>query len=1056
LALCTNCGTDNPERAKFCLECGATLAQASEASRGARKLVTVLFADVVGSTALGEQLDPETMRSALGRYFSAARTILERHGGTVEKFIGDAVMAVFGIPLMHEDDALRAVRAALELRSEIGRLNDVLTAERHLRVEFRIGVNSGTVVAGGTEGSGSFVTGDAVNVAARLEQAAGAGEILIGDATYRLVRDFVEAEPSAPIAVKGKTGEMSAHRVLGLTGVAGTGMAVRQLPFVGRRRELIRLREAFDDASADRRCMLFTLLGSAGVGKSRLVVEFLAELSGNARILRGRCLPYGEGITYWPVAEIIRAASGGTEEDDAVAIKAHLVERLAGDSNAERVAELLTSILGLSVANAPPEERFWAVRRFLEAQAREQPLICIVEDIHWAEPAMLDLLENVADLSRDAPILLLCTARPELLEARATWGGGKVNATTILLEPLNAELTRELVAGLVGDAGLEPHVVERILATAEGNPLFAEEIVRMLTDDGPGRADGEPVQIPTSVQAVIAARLDRLPAYERGIAERAAVAGRVFERSAVLELVRDDERERVPAALLALMRKELVQPSPADLTADEAFRFRHMLIRDTAYGALPKQDRAELHERFARWVERMAADRLAEYAEILAYHFDLAQRYRRELGLDDAHSAELSERAGELLREAAHRAYLRGESASSMKLAQRAADLLPDGTGQCQALITLTLAADFAYDFDVAGVAMDRLLSAALASGDEAATWKARLFDVWRQMWGNPKFRVETASPAVSAAIAAFERLGDEHGLAIAHRTLAEVYLGLAQWEQSKAAAERGLPHALLSGDVPIEGLLRNRTLGGALWGPTPVAELLQIADRTIAEITSAASRASSLGMRGMAHAMAGHAAAARADVEESLRVKSELGDPGYQWSFTSTPVEMVLGDLDAADFRATSTIAVLEKLGETGARSTVLGFRARIAFEQGRPDDEVAGYANACRELASDDDIVSQTQWRAALALVAARAGRIDEAKRLIEEASTVIGTSDFLYELGLTAQDRGYIHERAGEIEAARREYGAALRHFEAKGDVMDAGRVRERLAALGQSGS
>jgi predicted ATPase len=468
------------------------------------------------------------------------------------------------------------------------------------------------VVAGG-EGSGSFVTGDAVNVAARLEQAAGAGEVFIGDATYRLVRDYVDVEVLPPLVAKGKSGDVRAHRLVGLVG--GPGSAARSAEgaatFVGRRRELSRLGEAFDDAVAERRCFLFTLLGSAGVGKSRLVAEFIGAHAAEATVLRGRCLPYGEGITYWSLGEIVRGAVGATDEDESELVAARISESLADDQNASRVADVLMSLLGVSTTNAPAEERSWAFRRFLEALARDRPLICLVEDTHWAESALLDLLENVADWTRDAPIMLLCTARPELLETRPMWGGGKVNATTLLLEPLNAEATRELVESLVLPTPLDPRLIDQILTTAEGNPLFAEEIVRMLADDGqaPGTED---LHIPTSVQAVIAARLDRLPPNERAVAERASVAGRVFERGAVLELVRDDERGGVPGALLALMRKELVQPSPADLTADEAFRFRHMLIRDTAYDALPKQERADLHERFAGWIERVAADRIDE------------------------------------------------------------------------------------------------------------------------------------------------------------------------------------------------------------------------------------------------------------------------------------------------------------------------------------------------------------------------------------------------------------------------------------------------------------
>jgi class 3 adenylate cyclase/tetratricopeptide (TPR) repeat protein len=1050
VALCTNCGTDNPERAKFCLECGATLPATSEAPRGSRKLVTVLFADVVGSTALGERLDPETMRAALARYFAASRAVLERHGGTVEKFIGDAVMAVFGIPTLHEDDALRAVRAALELRAEIARLNDELAAERGLRVEFRIGVNSGMVVAGGGDGSGSFVTGDAVNVAARLEQAASAGEVLIGEATHRLVRDYVEVEASPPIAAKGKSDEVHAYRLLGLS---GTAVAVRQLPFVGRRRELGRLREAFDDATADRRCVLFTLLGSAGVGKSRLVAEFLAENAGSVTVLRGRCLPYGEGITYWPIAEIVRSAVGAGEDDDAATIAAHIGHALAGEANSERIADLLLSVLGLSIANAPPEERYWAVRRFIESRTRTGPLVCLIEDIHWAEPALLDLLENVADWTRDAAVLLLCTARPELIEVRPTWGGGKVNATTILLEPLTPDSTRQLVAGLVGQAQLPESVVDRILAAAEGNPLFAEEIVRMLADDGELRVDVGQVAIPSSVQAVIGARLDRLPAAERAIAERAAVAGRVFERGAVLELVREEDRDGVPAGLLALMRKELVQPSQPDLTPDEAFRFRHMLIRDTAYEGLQKQDRAELHERFAGWVERVAGDRLDEYREILGYHLELAVRYRRELGLEDDQTAQLAVRAGEQLSGAGRRAYLRGEHDAATKLLQRATGLLPAGAPRRAALTTLSLAAGAAHHSQTAIDAAGQLGDDARTAGDEAGVLKASLLPTAPRSFYDPEFVPSDLIPEVIAAIEVFERVGDAQGSAIALHALSIIYLGLAYWQRSRGAAERGLVHALAAGEGPMADDLRFLIANAAAWGPTPVAEQLRLIDEIMEAVASRAVRANLISLRALGHAMAGDAGPARADIAEGLRIKSELGDPDLAWLFPAAPVEMILGDRETAEAALEHSIQVLERMGETGQRSTMFGLRARNAFDLGRPESEIVAYAEECRRLAAADDMVSQRQWRAALAIAAARAGRADEAKRLIDDAQTFIekDEADFLYELALTANDSGYIHAQAGEAEAARREFEKALALFEQKGDVMDAARVRERLAAL-----
>jgi class 3 adenylate cyclase/tetratricopeptide (TPR) repeat protein len=1062
MVTCTNCGTENPERAKFCLECGATLAPPSADGHGTRKLVTVLFADVVGSTALGERLDPETMRTLLGRYFRAARTVLERHGGTVEKFIGDAVMAVFGIPVVHEDDALRGVRAAVELREAINNINDELAAERGLRLEFRIGVNSGEVVVGSTDGaSGSLVTGDSVNVAARLEQAAAPAEVLIGHATYRLVRDFVTAEPAPPLAAKGKSEPLLAYRLLGLaTARERQGAGRVELPFVGRRREQARLREAFEDAGLERRCYLFTLLGSAGVGKSRLVAEFLAGIGTEATVVGGRCLPYGEGITYWPIGEVVRMAAGVEEGDDAAAARARIADLVAGEPDAERIANLVAGAVGLSTEAAPREEVFWALRRLLETLARERPLVCLIEDIHWAEPTLLDLLEHVSDWSRDAPILLLCTARTELLDMRPTWGGGKLNSTTILLEPLTSDLTRELVESLLGQRGLPRPILDRILQTAEGNPLFAEEIVRMLIDEGLLRSAGEgdkwtfdvsleQVPIPTSVQAVIAARLDRLPVQERMVAERAAVAGRVFERDAVQALVPDGERDDVPAHLLALVRKEFVQPDRSELSADDAFRFRHLLIRDTAYEALSKQERSELHERFADWLEAVTGDRVNEYAEIVGYHLEQAQRYRRELGLDDQRTAELAQRAGVRLADAGRRAHHRGDPDGAIKLISRAISILPDSVGRREAMVSLIASAIMVGQWQVARRVSAQLLADAHAAHDEPATWKARLLDQAARMWSDPSFSYDATVRDIANAIPVFELANDHQGLAIAYQAEQDVHLGNAQWAKAMSAAERALEHAGAAGEPAMEDAFRGFLTNAALWGPTPVPAILEIAERNLAQTRSRMAMAAIIASRALARAMAGDSRGARADIAEAMRLRIEVLGEGRAHVFTAGGVEDALGDLAAAEAAYRATATALEAKGETGGRSTIVGDLALVLFERGRPDDEVVELVELCRTLASPDDAVAQAHH--VRALVEARAGRHVEASRLIADATAIVEQTDFTWLRGVIAGDRGRLHEWAGDLDAARAEYEQALKLFEDKGDVMDAERVRQLMAGL-----
>ncbi|MGH2817543.1 MAG: adenylate/guanylate cyclase domain-containing protein [Actinomycetota bacterium] len=507
-----------------------------------RKTVTVLFADVSGSTALGERLDPESLRGVMSRYFDEMRSAVEDHGGTVEKFIGDAVMAVFGVPVVHEDDALRAVRAAAQMREILAALNNELDREWGARLHIRTGINTGEVVAGDPSGSQSFVTGDAVNVAARLEQAAEPGEILIGKETHRLVRDAVLVEPVDPLELKGKVERVPALRLLNVT--AGAPPFARRLdsPLVGREDELVRLRHALEEAAMQRVCRITTVVGDAGLGKSRLVNEFVLQATTRARTLWARCLPYGEGITFWPVAELVKAAAGIGELDSPGAARSK-VRNLVGDvEDGADIAERVAAAIGLGEGEGEIQETFWAVRRLLEVLARYGPLVVVIEDIHWAEPTLLDLLQYVAGFSIDYPLLILCTARPDVRESRPDWGSiGEL----IVLEPLTQLQCELLIGNLLGRAGLTGDVRARITESAEGNPLFVEEMLRMLIDDGllerddghwAARGDLSRVSVPGTISALLSARLDQLAGEERSVIQRASVIGKVFWWGAVTEL----------------------------------------------------------------------------------------------------------------------------------------------------------------------------------------------------------------------------------------------------------------------------------------------------------------------------------------------------------------------------------------------------------------------------------------------------------------------------------------------------------------------------------------
>ena len=625
----------------------------AESVREVRKVATILFCDLTGSTSIGERTDPEALRALMNRYYETARGVLERHGGTVEKFVGDAVMAVFGIPTATENDALRAVRSAVELRAVV----------HELELEARIGVNTGAVVAGQGD---TLVTGDAVNVAARLEQAAGAGEILLGDDTLRLVRDAVVVE-TVELSLKGKAETVVAHRLEKLDPSAA-GVARRlELPMVGRGRERDRLRADFADVAEGRASRLFTLIGPAGIGKSRLVADFLTEVGDSATVAVGRALSYGEGITYWPLAEMLIQLG----IDPAAAIR------------------------------SSPAETQLATRALFEERAEERPLVLVVDDLHWAEPPMLDLVEHVADWSREAPIFLLCVARPELLDRRPGWGGAKVNATSIMLEPLSAADAEALAGSLLDGLELDDSIRERIVSTAEGNPLFLEEMAAL------AREPGGIVHVPPTIHAVLQARLDTLDDSERTVIERGSVEGKVFHRAAVTALSPESLRVRVGMHLVALVRKELVRPDRGQIPGDDAFRFRHLLIRDTAYESLPKSVRAELHERFAEWLD--AHGELLDQDEIVGYHLEQSARYLAELDVANPRVATIGGRAAARLGAAGGAAFGREDIHATRNLLGRAVALLPEGEQRRSLLGDYAHASIEAADRDTTLALLDEL-----------------------------------------------------------------------------------------------------------------------------------------------------------------------------------------------------------------------------------------------------------------------------------------------------------------------------------------------------------
>ena len=632
-----------------------------------RKTVTILFADLVESTELAEALDPESLRRVLDGYFAAARRAIEGHGGTIEKFIGDAVMAVFGVPVAHEDDALRAVRAAVDTRAAVVALSEAVEREHGLELDLRIGINTGDVYVG-DPGHGGLVTGNAVNVAKRIEQAAPSGSIMLGAATLELVRDAVRVKAVKPRKEK----PLPAFRLLEL--VAGAPSVARYLEaeLVGREDELRRLLAVFEEAKREPPSQVVAVVGEPGIGKTRLANELIALVEREATVLTGRCVSYGEGATYLPLREMVESLDLGTV--------------LATAEDAELVTQRVLELVGLAEGTAPAGEGAWAVRRLFEALGRERPLLLVFEDVHWAEPTLLDLIEQLAERA-SGPILAVCIARPELLDERPSWA-----ERALVLEPLAEDESVALLASLPGGDELTAEARQRIVDVTAGNPLFAEQLFAYVDERGPEVLD----DVPPSVEALLESRLDLLAADERTLLQRAAVVGREFTHRALVDLSPAEAAATLSGHLFELVRKGLVRPARAP-GGEEAFRFHHVLVRDVAYNGLPKADRARLHERYADLLdgEPNAPD------EIVGYHLEQAYRYRAELGPPNRRARQLAADAGARLGAAGMRAFRTGDMPATTNLLQRAAALLPEGDQHRRVhLVNLGLTLDARRDSD--------------------------------------------------------------------------------------------------------------------------------------------------------------------------------------------------------------------------------------------------------------------------------------------------------------------------------------------------------------------
>jgi class 3 adenylate cyclase/tetratricopeptide (TPR) repeat protein len=939
--------------------------------------VTVLFCDLVGSTSLGESTDPEAVRALLARYFERMKGIVERHGGTVEKFIGDAVMAVFGLPVVHEDDALRAVRAAVEMRD----------AFPELGIEGRIGVTTGEVVTGTAE---RLATGDAINVAARLEEAAQAGQVLIGEETLWLTRDAVEVGGPQLLELKGKAKPVAAYWVFS---VKEAPRLRHEAHFVGREHELPVIQSAWDQAAAGACCQLVTIVGEAGVGKSRLVSEAMSSIG--ARVVRGRCLPYGEGITYSPVLEVLKQIAALPSEPAA--------------------ASAIHSLLGESEFAASAEELAWAFRKLLEEQA---PLVCVFDDIQWAEETFLDLVEHVALLSSGSPILLVCMARPELVERRATW------PVTLRLGPLADADVDELIG-----ARVTPGLRDRIARAAGGNPLFVTQMLSMATE-----AEGDEVKVPPTLKALLAARLDQLAEAERRVLERGSVEGEIFHRGAVQALA--PEEMQVTPRLAVLVRKGLILPAKPQLPGEDGFRFRHLLIRDAAYDALPKATRAELHERFAAWLQDRG-DNLVELDELLGYHLEQAARYKTQLGQPDPG---LSARAGEHLAAAGRRALWRGDKRAAVPLFERALEL------------TRPLRTDVHVELDLADAQPSSRAQAAVAeaaaeraceAGDRVGEALALVVAAEaRTNFDEADAAVDELERLARAALPLLENAKDDAGVARVWSALTEVACVRGRFEEWAQAAEQALRHFRLAGQHHFD--LPN--LPAALvHGPRPADEALQTLDSVLPANPSPAT----LILRAELLAMLGR-------LDDAWEIALPAGERLRELTGDADGAEDLAAIAELAGDHATAAghlRRACDMYQRWGSRTLLATYAPKLGIALcalGR-FDEAEPLAQLGRELGGEHDFATQTLWRQVQAVVHAHRGEHSDAARVAREAVAIAERTDNLNLQGDALCGLAEVLAASERTDEAASTLEQAVERYRRKKNLAKVTQTRARLAEL-----
>jgi DNA-binding SARP family transcriptional activator/tetratricopeptide (TPR) repeat protein len=960
--------------------------------REARRPVCVLLAELV----LDPALDPEAARREASRCLAEAEAIVERHGGTVEQLLGEEVVAIFGVPAAHEDDALRALRAAVELREAVA------------PVVVRAAAVAGELVVGGRS-----LSGGAITIARRVKESSTAGEILLGPRLRRLA---------------GAAAETDGLRLLGLVQGARQLPVRLDTPFVGRQAELEQLQLAAKETFSARSCRHVVVVGDPGVGKSRLATELAASLEGEARVLTGRCVPYGEGATYQPLRDVLGDAF------DPADLYRSLLNAFKGEENGSRIAEFLVWAVSATSSPATSGDTQWAARRLLEALAAKRPLLVVLEDLHWAEPTFLDLVEYVAGWSEGAALVLLSLTRPELLDARPAWGNG-----AIALRPLTREEAVTLVQELPEAQDVGDEALADVLDAAEGNPLFLEQLAAVAAEQGlvPGR-------IPHSLDALLASRLDRLSADERAVLERAAIAGREFTRRAVEALWESEEAGTVSRCLMAFTRRRLVQPDRTVAAGDDAFRFDHVLIRDAAYAAITKRERARFHKELGRWL-----DEGGELDEIVGHHLEQAALYKIELGEADAALAgEAAARLG-----AAGRRAMWAAAPTAVTLFERAIALEPDDERRLELELDHGAVLKFSGDLARGEAALESVARSARVSGSRRIELRAEVELFWVR-WSHGDMTTDQGLKLCDEAIAVFEAAGDDLSTARALHISSAFSSNTGSYADAETRALRAREHYRRAGIGPE--LMATALAAIEARGPTPASEAISRCWELLSEVPGLGWRSFVLPLLAWLEAMTGRFDDARGHLEEARLGRSDFSDPGSiatSWANLAGQVELLGGDAEAAEAILSEACDGLRRSGDAWL-ATNLGALAEAVYRQGRYEEALA-LAKEATTLAPPDDRIGLGLAQLALAKALARTGKHVQAERVARKAVTERESWDLLNDRAESLLTLAEVLELRGKTTEAAEALEQAHALFEAKGNVVATDRIRASLLALAGQG-